>query len=154
MASVRRRTLKLTIKRQDTALMHSWEFINHLVEAAVGLTFGELRERPTLCPTLSNFLTHSFGSCLHRCRRDTLRESALFWLKRDRGEVAVFLCRQHTVLRLGICYILCCVLFDSTPIELNLWRFRMLWQWQVNDTVALELQHLTWNFTIIGELCG
>ena len=46
------------------AVMHSWEFINHLGEAAMGLTFGEIRVRPTLCPTLQDFLPHSFGSCL------------------------------------------------------------------------------------------
>lgn len=39
------------------AVMHSWEFINHLREAAMGLTFGKIRVRPTLCPTLQDFLT-------------------------------------------------------------------------------------------------
>lgn len=39
------------------ALMHFWEFINHLGEAAMGLTFGEIRVRPTLCPTFQDFLT-------------------------------------------------------------------------------------------------
>lgn len=34
------------------AVMHPWEFRNHLGEAAMGLTFGEIRARPTLCPTL------------------------------------------------------------------------------------------------------
>lgn len=33
------------------AVMRSWEFINHLGEAAMGVTFGEIRARPTLCPT-------------------------------------------------------------------------------------------------------
>lgn len=66
--------LKFTIKKQETAflvmlgvheaVMHSWEFINHLGEAAMGLTFGKIRVRPTLCPTLQDFLTCSFGSCL------------------------------------------------------------------------------------------
>lgn len=39
------------------AVMHSWEFINHLREAAMGLTFGKIRVWPTLCPTLQDFLT-------------------------------------------------------------------------------------------------
>ena len=39
------------------AVMRPWEFINHLGEAAMGLTFGEIRVRPTFCPTLPDFLT-------------------------------------------------------------------------------------------------
>lgn len=37
-------------------VMHLWEFINHLGEAAVGLTFGDIRGRPTLCPTFGRLL--------------------------------------------------------------------------------------------------
>ena len=42
------------------AVMHQWKFINLLGEAAMGPTFGEIRERPTLWPTSTGF-PHWFG---------------------------------------------------------------------------------------------
>lgn len=116
-ASVRRRALKLTIKRRDTVrLVGSDAFMGIYKPLRRGCSGTNLWRVRRAAYFVAHFeqLSHSLAWFLFTLILQGHFRGICPFLTKERQGTGRCLCHHRTVLRLGICYIICCF-FRLTP---------------------------------------